>query len=116
MRFSLRKTAQLSFLLFTCYVLYFIITLGRHKSASETNIDEVDQSEEENGKILIGKFWTPEKQKEYRNGPGENGEPVKTLPAEESKKDEAYSDYGFNQYISDKISLERSITDTRSPK
>lgn len=115
MRFSLRKTVQLLFLLFTCYVLYFIITLKRNRSATVTDIDDLVQSDEDSGKILISEFWTPEKQKTYRNGPGENGEPVKTLPAEESKKDEAYSEYGFNQYISDKISLERSITDTRSP-
>ncbi|EDO31035.1 predicted protein, partial [Nematostella vectensis] len=46
-------------------------------------------------------------------GPGENGEPVETKAEDESKKDAAYSEFGFNQFVSDQISLERTISDTR---
>lgn len=115
MRFTLRKAVQITFFLFSCYVLYFIITLGHYKSRLDTAIENGDEFDAGETKILIDKFWTPEKKKEYRSGPGANGEPVKTKPADETKKQESYTEYGFNQYVSDKISLERSIVDTRNP-
>ena len=45
--------------------------------------------------------------------PGEGGKPVVTKSYEESLKNEAYAQYGFNQFISDKISLHRSLSDPR---
>ncbi|KAK3736639.1 hypothetical protein QZH41_017027 [Actinostola sp. cb2023] len=111
MRFTLRKAVQLAFFLFSCYVLYFVISLGRFRSSLDSAIDQ--DLESRGLKMSIEDFWTPEKNKNYRSGPGENGEPVKTNPAEETKKQDAYAEYGFNQYVSDKISLERSIIDTR---
>jgi hypothetical protein len=95
-------------------VLYFIANLGRYKSTLDTSFKGDDFVNEQLGPmLLIGDFITPEKNKKSRSGPGEEGEPVETKPAEESKKQEAYSLYGFNQLVSDKISLERSLTDTR---
>lgn len=114
MRVTLRKVVQLLFLLFSCYVLYFIINLRRYNSSLDSVMDpEQELIDIKQPKLLIGNFWTPEAKKTYRSGPGENGEPVQTKPADESKKQESYSEYGFNQYVSDKISLERSIKDTR---
>ena len=63
--------------------------------------------------INIEEFWTPEKTKIIPSGPGSNGEPVETEPENEQKKSRAYSEYGFNQFVSDQISLDRSIKDTR---
>ena len=63
----------------------------------------------------IEDFWTPEKSNPSPKGPGLNGEPVQTSPEDEQKKDQAYREYGFNQFISDKISLDRTIKDTRHP-
>ena len=51
-----------------------------------------------------------------REGPGENGVPVKTRPDEASKVDEKIREYGFNQYVSDMISLDRNIPDLRNPQ
>ena len=47
--------------------------------------------------------------------PGEGGIAVATKPEDEKLKNMAYAEYGFNQFISDKISLHRSLPDTRSP-
>ena len=45
--------------------------------------------------------------------PGEKGMPVITYPYELVNITKAYADYGFNQYVSDKISLHRSLPDPR---
>ena len=47
---------------------------------------------------------------------GENGKPVKIEnPAQDIKKmiDEGYQKTGFNQYVSDIVSVERSLPDVR---
>ncbi|XP_028403042.1 polypeptide N-acetylgalactosaminyltransferase 10-like [Dendronephthya gigantea] len=69
-------------------------------------------------KLFVDEFWVPEKAlKEHeRDGqPGEGGHPVETSSEDVNKRDEAYRDYGFNQFVSDKISLNRTIPDTRPP-
>ena len=52
-----------------------------------------------------------------RNGPGEMGKPVvldKDLDPEIKKKvDKGWQDNAFNQYVSDMISLHRSLPDPR---
>ena len=49
------------------------------------------------------------------SAPGEGGVAVVTKPEEEMLKNKAYAEYGFNQFVSDKISLHRSLKDSRSP-
>lgn len=66
--------------------------------------------------LFVDEFWVPEKafKKHGRDGqPGEGGHPVTTSSEEVDKRNEAYRDYGFNQFVSDKISLNRTIPDTR---
>lgn len=48
------------------------------------------------------------------NGPGEDGKPVVIPAKEKNKEKDGYSKYAFNEYASAKISLGRSIPDTRS--
>lgn len=50
------------------------------------------------------------------NGPGENGQGVKIDETEKDLEKEGYSKHSFNQLASDKISLFRSIPDTRDPR
>lgn len=57
--------------------------------------------------------WDEPKFKSDPNSPGERGAPVKILAQDSAKIKESYDQYGFNQYISDKISLHRSVPDIR---
>ncbi|XP_072167841.1 N-acetylgalactosaminyltransferase 7-like [Diadema setosum] len=72
---------------------------------------------------VVGAFFRPGTLGNYepmsrssRSGLGEGGVPVKTLPEEKGKVDQLIQEYGFNQYVSDKISLDRNIPDLRSPQ
>ena len=47
------------------------------------------------------------------SSPGENGVGVQFTPEENVKVEKSYSLYGFNQYVSDQISLHRSLSDPR---
>ena len=48
------------------------------------------------------------------NGPGEGGKAVIVEEAEKKNEKGGYNKYAFNEYVSHKISLVRSIPDTRS--
>ena len=48
------------------------------------------------------------------NGPGEDGKPVVVSSKEKHNEKDGYNKYAFNEYVSAKISLDRSIPDTRS--
>ncbi|CAF3237728.1 unnamed protein product [Rotaria socialis] len=48
-----------------------------------------------------------------RTGPGEGGEPVVLSPSEENDAQRSIREYGFNMVVSDKISMDRRIKDTR---
>ncbi|CAF1550902.1 unnamed protein product [Rotaria sp. Silwood1] len=48
-----------------------------------------------------------------RTGPGEGGVPVKLSPSEEKEAQRTIALYGFNMIVSNKISMDRRIKDTR---
>ncbi|KAL5012727.1 hypothetical protein ScPMuIL_011278 [Solemya velum] len=50
-----------------------------------------------------------------RKGPGEQGSAINLNQEDEKLKDELYKVNGFNAYASDKISLNRSLSDIRHP-
>ena len=56
--------------------------------------------------------------KEVKNriGPGENGNKVALTIEEEKLDKESYGSYGYSKIRSDKIALDRTIPDTRSPE
>ena len=49
------------------------------------------------------------------HAPGENGAIVRTKPEEEAKVKIGWEHAYFNEYVSDMISLERSVPDVRKP-
>lgn len=50
---------------------------------------------------------------EPRTGPGEGGVPVHLSSNEKAAGEQSVREYGFNMVVSDKISLDRRIKDTR---
>lgn len=115
MRFRLRRTCKCLGILVTCTIVYFFVNCG-FEGCTKQQLDpiHVAKSHPKLGRMInIEDFWTPVKTKIVPDGAGSNGEPVQTAPENQQDKDRAYAEYGFNQYISDKISLDRTIKDTR---
>lgn len=115
MRFKLKRTCKCLAALVTCSIVYLFVNCG-FSGCSKYQLDPIhvaDTHPKLGDMVKIEDFWTPEKNKNIPRGPGSNGQPVETEAGSEQLKDRAYAEYGFNQYISDKISLERSIKDTR---
>ena len=71
------------------------------------------QTEGTNDAVHVLKF--PDVKARDPNGPGEDGRAVVVAEGEKKNEKEGYSKYAFNEYVSEKISLVRSIPDTRSP-
>ncbi|XP_070578924.1 N-acetylgalactosaminyltransferase 7-like [Ptychodera flava] len=62
---------------------------------------------------IIGNYEDQPSEEKNRVGPGEYAEPVKTTAQEQKDIDRLINEYGFNQYVSNKISLDRGIRDLR---
>ncbi|XP_033105361.1 N-acetylgalactosaminyltransferase 7-like [Anneissia japonica] len=78
-------------------------------------MNQGDGKFKETGAVLkdtIGNYEPPPQPP--REGPGENGVPVKTRPEEKPMVEQKIKEYGFNQYVSDLISLDRNIPDLRN--
>ncbi|CAL8097693.1 unnamed protein product [Calicophoron daubneyi] len=50
-----------------------------------------------------------------REGPGEQGQPVRLSPEEQKVAENFKNQNGFNIYVSDKVAIDRSLTDIRHP-
>ncbi|XP_057304292.1 polypeptide N-acetylgalactosaminyltransferase 10-like [Hydractinia symbiolongicarpus] len=100
------------FFLFATFRLYY--TRNSLNKASILHI-ETGSSLLDNNKHneIAYKLWQEPNKLSNVGGPGEAGLPMETKPEEEGQKGRAYSEYGFNQFISDKISLHRSLPDPR---
>lgn len=84
--------------------------LLKKKLISAVRSIELDDPKKERGDTNIGGVIIPHDP----NGPGEDGKPVVVSAKEKHNEKEGYNKYAFNEYASAKISLERSIPDTRS--
>lgn len=86
------------------------------KQESVTDNDEMKtyQIKDLNPVFKNGILGNYEQNLKPRVGPGENGEGVTLLPNEKSKAAKTIREFGFNMVASDKISLDRSIKDTRN--
>lgn len=119
--------------LFAFVFLYFLVIDGRYKSDLENfkslvfNRDKfINQIAVPNNRIypVASNFeridWHDWKFIEYernRNGPGENGKPfVLTDPADIELNDKLFKIEGLYAVVSDKISVNRSVPDTRLPQ
>lgn len=84
--------------------------LLKKKLISAVRSIELDDPKKERGYTNIGGVIIPHDP----NGPGEDGKPVVVSAKEKHNEKDGYNKYAFNEYASAKISLERSIPDTRS--
>ena len=95
-----------------CTVVVVIVIIYFSLSFDKDN--PIEYSEEVKSKtLLVDDFWVPEKRLAKVTGPGDAGRPVHGKPDEEELMKQSYVEYGFNQFISDKISLNRTVPDTR---
>lgn len=81
------------------------------RDSQDSNARKIPETENQ----IEGKSWPELNGPFNRNDPGEGGIAVSITAGEELLKNKAYAEYGFNQYVSDKISLHRSLPDPRSP-
>lgn len=95
--------------------------LMRQVQAPGSSLDENTNLDNEWGGPVM-QTYTPDRlgnyeptTKEIRVGPGEGGAPYHTSMADKQRADDSLRAYGFNQFASDQISLNRSIPDTRPP-
>ena len=112
-RLQLRRVFRnVTFFIFALllYILYSSQETGHIESLQHSNEPHLKDI------LVVDDFWVPERAFLHRddiNGAGERGNPVTTSSEDSDKRRKAYQDYGFNQYVSDKISLNRTIPDTR---
>ncbi|XP_046859337.1 polypeptide N-acetylgalactosaminyltransferase 10-like isoform X2 [Xenia sp. Carnegie-2017] len=107
-RLSLKRTVKNITIFMAIVITYFWLF-----SNSRIPIKDVNQDTHGMKKLLIDNFWVPEKQLQSVRGLGDGGKAVKTSAEEAKQREKAYAEYGFNQFISDKISLNRTLPDTR---
>ena len=115
MRFTLKRTCKCLAVLIATAMMYLFLNCG-FNGCQKYGLDPIHVAKfhPQLGDMMnIEDFWTPEKVKIQPKGPGSNGEPVQTDPINNVDKDRAYAEFGFNQFISDKISLDRTLRDTR---
>ena len=103
-RFSLKALALAAVFLFVCYNCdLFMLT----SSDSVTSRTEVVTSQRQL------RFESYRESEAGREGPGERGEPVHLQGEEKEMADQLMEKEAFNRIVSEKISLERSIKDSR---
>lgn len=66
-----------------------------------------------NGKKIDWHNYRQIEEERKRMGVGENGQPAHLEPDEEAERKRIFAQNGFNGYLSDKISLNRSVADIR---
>ena len=60
--------------------------------------------------------YEPKPPAKKRTGPGENGEAHRVSRGKQNLAAQSENEYGMNMAVSDEISLDRSVPDTRDPE
>ncbi|XP_066910361.1 N-acetylgalactosaminyltransferase 7-like [Clytia hemisphaerica] len=106
-----------------CFVLFIIILCIEYRSTTVEPHDLiVRKSNHFPGQLTMkqkttfnedGQFGNFEVDEKRRKGPGEAGKPHRLRPDQETEENRLKGVYGFNQLVSDEISLDRSVPDMR---
>ena len=88
-----------------CLLIYILLTETGSKQRGIYDAEEIIKFRHE--RYMAFKHRPPQ------TGPGEEGKEYILPPDEQAIADEMFKDASFNVYASDKISLDRSLPDTR---
>lgn len=88
-----------------------------HENAVDVvpEIEEEPKTEEPKNKKIDWHDYNGIKTEKHRKGNGEQGAPFHLTEVDVKRKDELFKMNGFNAYLSDKISVDRSTRDIRHP-
>lgn len=115
---NLRTGRILRVVLVICLLLpivYLILNYSdSHKKINEVYHKKFAQRQTREVPVLIDGHGNFEpKDVDIKDGPGEGGEPYELPPEEQNAGSDSEMEYGMNMVVSDAISLDRAVKDTR---
>ena len=116
MRISLKKkTILISASIFFFFLLILVLQSGSRRHEIPISNNGVVRGDVINDDNDVMKYALYDKSPQMRRTqPGYMGSGVKVKKSEKKSEDEGYKKHSFNQLVSDKISLERSLPDYRN--
>ncbi|XP_065670493.1 N-acetylgalactosaminyltransferase 7 [Hydra vulgaris] len=112
-RFSLKKLITLTIVVgFIVYLTYFHLKPS-YQSNADISLSKQSLFSSKPVFLSDNKLGNFEKYEDVKSGPGEGGKPHRLKPEQKEEEERLKGVYGFNQLVSDEISLDRVVPDMR---